>query len=247
MHATRGGNRSPSLRRDTVRSTNRSAPKLKRLPMAAAANALLALTTAGLAHAHVTVLPREVPPDSSQTFTVRVPTEKEEPTVRVRIEFPAGLVVSRFQPKGGWSRQVERDGQQRITAVTWSGGQIAPDEYEDFAFIGRTPREPGALAFKAYQSYQGGETVEWVNAEGEERPAALVAVKAAVTSTEDPEGLQGLQPGAKPGGPTEGPRVASAQTGGSDLPLIIALASGVLALIAVILAGVALATRPRSL
>jgi uncharacterized protein YcnI len=117
-----------------------------------------------------------VPPGSFDTFTVRVPTEKDEPTVKVRIEFPAGLLVSRFQPKPGWKRDVEKDPTGRIVAVTWSGGQIAPDEYEDFAFLARAPNQPGILTFKAFQTYQSGDTVNWVEAEDGENPAPVVQV-----------------------------------------------------------------------
>src|SRR5574341_1637626 len=95
------------------------------VPLAALALALLALALgAGTVAAHVGVTPREVRPATSETFTVRVPTEQETATIRVRMEFPDGVTVSRFQPKPGWQRQVERDGAGRITAVIWSGGRI---------------------------------------------------------------------------------------------------------------------------
>jgi uncharacterized protein YcnI len=224
---------------------------------------LLAMTTApDVAHAHVSVTPSQVTPESNQTFTVRVPTEKDEPTVKVRVEFPASLTVSRFQPKPGWTRQVERDNQQRISAVTWSGGQIGAGEYEDFALIARTPREVGQLAFKAYQTYQSGETVEWINPEGRDQPAAFVQVQegaaappgaAGAPSVEGPGAAQA--PASPAGGqetvrPTAGPAgpsgIAPAQATGSDLPLLASLGALVIALIALVLATVALARRPRA-
>jgi uncharacterized protein YcnI len=236
---------------------------------------IAALASNEVASAHVNVMPREAPPESNQTFTVRVPTEREEPTVRVRVEFPPGLTVSRFQPKAGWNRQVERDSEQRITSVTWSGGQIGPGEFEDFALIGRTPRETGQLAFKAYQTYQGGETVEWTGTEGTERPAAFVAVTAAAvtgaagsgTSIEgsgalaasaSPEaaGKPGAAPSAPgatqpsvaaPAGPAAGTNpAATPQASGSDLPLFAALAAAVLSLIAILLSVAALTRRGRA-
>ena len=226
--------------------------------------ACLALTMpATLASAHVGVTPAQVPADSNQTFTVRVPTEKAEPTVQVRLQFPAGLTVSRFQPMPGWTRQVEQDNQQRIIAVTWSGGQIGPGEYQDFAFIGRTPKEIGPLAFKAYQTYQGGETVEWTGAEGQERPGPIVTMTAP-TGTATSGGMSIEGPGGVPGasGATASP-AATNQTGqpagaggatgpsttaasaGSDLPLLGALAAAVMALIALVLSGIALTRRAR--
>ena len=142
--------------------------------------ALLALAIALLfveaAGAHVSVEPGRVGVNSFATFLVRVPNEKELPTVAVRIEFPAGLTVTRFQSKPGWKRAIEQDAASRIIAATWSEGQIADGEYDDFTFLARTPREPGTLIFKSYQTYQDGETVAWVGAEGDELPAAFVEV-----------------------------------------------------------------------
>jgi uncharacterized protein YcnI len=255
----------PSNNSADIRSSH--APRPGRLPLAALCAILTTLFAVQVASAHVTVNPREVPPDSNQTFTVRVPTEKEEATVKVRVEFPAGLTVSRFQPKPGWTREVERDSQQRITAVTWSGGQVGPGEYDEFAFIGRTPKEGAALSFKAYQTYQGGETVEWVGAEGTERPAALVklASTAAAATTDHGGSIEGAggvpasaatsassagnaataAPAPAPGAPAGAPAGSAGTGGGSDLSLLLALGSGVLALIALVLSAVGRSRRPR--
>ncbi len=142
---------------------------------------LLGLVLVAAASAHVTVNPQVVPANTFASFTVRVPTEKDEPTVKLRVEFPAQLIVSRFQPKPGWNRDVEKDASGRIVAATWSGGEIGADEYEEFTFLGRTPKEPGRLAFKAYQTYGGGETVAWAGEEGSEAPAPLVEVQPAAS------------------------------------------------------------------
>ncbi len=132
-----------------------------------------------IAFAHVGVLPVTVPAATLQVFTVRVPTERDIPTTSVRIEFPSSLIISRFAPMPGWTRDVEKDGAGRTIAATWSGGSIAADEYQDFMFMGRTPREPGTLVFPAYQTYQDGETVAWTEAPDQEHPAATVEVVAA--------------------------------------------------------------------
>jgi YD repeat-containing protein len=218
---------------------------------------LLAATSAA---AHVTVNPNQAVPNTSQLFTVRVPTEKDEPTVRVRVEFPNGLTVSRFQPKPGWTRTMDRDASGRIVAVTWSGGRIEPAEFEDFVFQARTPDASGKLAFRAFQTYLGGETVEWVGAEGADRPAAIVEVKAAPATTAgaDDHGQPvaataaagGTAATAAPAATTRSGASVSVSdsgvnvsTGGSDLPLFIALAAAALALIALALSAIALARR----
>lgn len=129
-----------------------------------------------LASAHVSISPAVVAPNVYQAFTVDVPTEKTVPTITIRIEIPAGLRVARFQPKPGWTRTAEKDASGLIVAVTWTGGSIAPDEYEQFVFLARTPKETGPLVFKAFQTYEGGEVVGWTGAELDNFPAAVVQV-----------------------------------------------------------------------
>lgn len=239
---------------------------------------LLVLLMPQVAQAHVVVLPVTVPTATSQVFTIRVPTEKETPTISVRIEFPPELVVARFEPMPGWTRAADRDGAGRIVAATWSGGSIAADEYQDFVFLGRTPREPGVLVFPAYQTYEGGEIVAWADAPDQDHPAPTVEVVAAAapvvetdthmeseTSAANPPVADVATADAVAGTPTmsvaalatQAPTVApaaqdpqlvagaaEANTGGSDLPLIVAIGAFVLALVAVALAAVAVARRP---
>ena len=121
------------------------------------------LMSAGAAAAHIGLQPAEAPPNTNTVFTARVPNEQDSPTVRVRIEFPAGVTVSRFQPKPGWQRADEKDGSGRITAATWTGGQIGVGEFDDFVFQARTPAEAGTVRFRSFQTYGNGNTVEWIN------------------------------------------------------------------------------------
>ena len=226
-------------------------------PVAVLGALLGLLLSMQVASAHVGVTPGRVPPDSNQTFTVRVPNERDEPTVKVRVELPAGLMVSRFQPKPGWTRQVDRDAQQIITAVTWSGGQIGAGEYEDFPLTARVPREAGTLTFKSYQTYQSGDTVEWIAAEGGDRPAAFVtvamgmaaepgmsmegaAVQPAAAASPVATAPTGSQPAAAPTG------VGREASGSSDLPLFAALGALVLALLALVVSGIALSRRSQA-
>ena len=210
----------------------------------------LVLLTTQVASAHVSVLPAEAPPDTNQTFSVRVPNEKDDQgTVKVRIELPAGMTVSRFQPKPGWTREIEKNAQGQMTAVTWSGAVIGPAEFEDFTFQARTPKDGSTAAFKAFQTYQGGETVEWVNAAGQERPAPMIALKApaSAASATDDHGQAAAAAGQPASKPSAGQPAGSAPAAasGSDLSLVITLATGTLAVMAIVLSGVALSRRAR--
>ena len=140
-----------------------------------ALSVFLTLVTASVASAHVRVLPEEVPPDSFEVLTVRVPTEKDISTTEVRVEIPEGFEVSRVQPVSGWDYDLEEEGGV-VRAITWSGGEIGATEFQQFDVQGRTPVETGEYAWNAFQTYEDGEVVEWTGPEGSEEPASLVRV-----------------------------------------------------------------------
>jgi uncharacterized protein YcnI len=210
-------------------------PRGRRSAIAACGAAVLLVVGAQTASAHVTVTPSTAPANTSQELMVRVPTEKEVPTIRVRVEFPGGLTVSRFKPLPGWNREVERDSQQRITSVTWSGGQVAPGEYMDFPFMARTPADAGKIAFRALQTYQGGEVVEWTGAEGTERPAAILTVGAAPAAAPADDHGAASTPAT-----VAAPAAAQSTNVGSDLPLLLALVALALGAIALVVSLVGL-------
>ena len=131
--------------------------------------------TASAGWAHVRVLPEEVPADSFEVFTVRVPTEKEIPTTQVRVEVPEGFSVSRVEPVPGWDYELEEDA-GAVSAITWLGGEIGETEFRQFDIQGRTPAEPGEYAWNAYQTYADGEVIEWIGPAGSEEEASVVRV-----------------------------------------------------------------------
>jgi uncharacterized protein YcnI len=81
--------------------------------------------------AHVVVSPEVVTTGDYETLTVSVPTEKEIPTTKIRVEVPEGFLLSGVQPVPGWEHTFEEDGGV-VTAVTFSGGEIRPREFQQF-------------------------------------------------------------------------------------------------------------------
>ncbi|OUM95466.1 MAG: hypothetical protein A9Z00_08575 [Thermobacillus sp. ZCTH02-B1] len=149
---------------------------MKRIIAAAAAFALF-LTAAWPASAHVTISPQEAVQGSYMVFTVRVPSEKEgTETTAVRVVFPEGVSVSRFEPKPGWTVAFERNADQAITEVTWTaepGHGLDVTEFTEFRMSGRVlpDVEPGTrLVWKAYQHYADGSVVEWIGAPDTDSP-----------------------------------------------------------------------------
>ncbi|MDM5326657.1 YcnI family protein [Neobacillus sp. CF12] len=134
---------------------------------------------AGIASAHVTVLPKETTQGSYEVFTVRVPSENESvPTTQVKVEISADVNISRFEPKPGWKYEIQRDASDKITSVTWTaeGDGLSPIEFGHFNMQGKVADTATQIVWKAYQTYQDGSVVEWVGAQDAEKPASLTTV-----------------------------------------------------------------------
>ena len=133
------------------------------------------LAVSAPALAHVVVSPDEVRAGDYETLTVSVPTEKEIPTTEIRVDVPEGFLLSGVQPVPGWEYDFEEDGGV-VTAVTFSGGEIRPREFQQFLVQAQAPDEPGEYPWKAIQTYEDGSVVEWVGAPESEEPASVIEV-----------------------------------------------------------------------
>jgi uncharacterized protein YcnI len=134
---------------------------------------------AGIASAHVTVLPKETTQGSYEVFTVRVPSENESvPTTQVKVVISPDVNITRFEPKPGWKYELERDGSDKITSVTWiaEDGGLAPTEFGHFNMQGKVADGATEIVWKAYQIYQDGSVVEWLGAQDAEKPASVTIV-----------------------------------------------------------------------
>jgi uncharacterized protein YcnI len=127
------------------------------------------------AWAHVVVSPEVVTAGDYETLTVSVPTEKEIPTTKIRVEVPEGFLLSGVQPVPGWEHTFQEDGGV-VTAVTFSGGEIRPQEFQQFLVQAQAPEKPGKYSWKAFQTYEDGSVVEWTGAPDSEEPASEVEV-----------------------------------------------------------------------
>ncbi|MGH3034834.1 MAG: YcnI family protein, partial [Gaiellaceae bacterium] len=202
-----------------------------------------ALLFTSAAAAHVTLNPNEWEAGGFARFAVRVPNERDKAdTIEVTVRFPQSIISASFQPKPGWKRSiemepldepVEEEGEQiteHIASVTWSGGKIAPGEFEEFGVSFRVPETPGEdLVFPAIQTYSNGEVVRWIGPPDSESPAPTVAV----LPPEEEEG--GGQTGATTTATTTEaePTAASGAANEDDNGLaIVALIVGIAALLA---------------
>jgi uncharacterized protein YcnI len=147
----------------------------------------LALALAAPAYAHVTVQPNEAVAGSFSRFVVRVPTERDVPTLEVKVDLPP-LAFLAFEDKPGWERTekvakfdepfeaFDQEFTRGVVSVTWSGGEIGPEEFAEFGFSAALPEGQETLEFKATQSYEGGEVVKWSGGPESDAPAARVSL-----------------------------------------------------------------------
>jgi uncharacterized protein YcnI len=175
--------------------------------------AVLTLATPGLAWAHVVVSPEEVAAEDYATLTVSVPTEKEVPTTKVKVEVPDGFVLSGVQPVPGWDYSFEEDG-GLITAITWSGGEIRPREFQQFLIQAQAPEDPGEYPWKAIQTYEDGSVVEWTGPPDSEEPASVVEVVSG--GSEDPKSSSAQSSEASASPQAGGQADVLADTGGMN-------------------------------
>lgn len=134
----------------------------------------------GSAWAHVVVFPREANSGSYEKFAVRVPTEKDSPTVQVEVLIPEDVNITRFEPKPDWTYELERDDTGKIVKVIWTatGPGLGPTEFGEFYMQGRVADDATELVWNAYQTYEDGEVVGWTGPPGSDKPASVTKVAA---------------------------------------------------------------------
>ncbi|PRX62059.1 uncharacterized protein YcnI [Nonomuraea fuscirosea] len=194
-----------------------------------AATVLAATTalTAGLALpalAHVTIQPGTAEAGGFTKVAFRVPNERDDAsTTKIEVSFPADhpLAFVSVKPVPGWKVKVTEgklpapvkteygDLEEAVTKVVWSGGKIAPGEFQEFEVsMGQLPKDVDSLVFPTKQTYSGGEVVDWSD-----------APKTDGTEAEHPAPLLKLVPAAAEG-------AAAATTAPAVAPSVSPVAAG---------------------
>jgi periplasmic copper chaperone A len=180
----------------------------KRLTAALCGATLLALSVP--ASAHVTVQGPGATQGGFTKLTFRVPTEKDVPTTRLEIVFPAEAPIAsvRVKPHQGWTAALTKgkpakplkafgeDVTEVVTKITWTvnaGNKgIGVTEFDEFDVSAGPLPEVDQLTFKALQTYADGEVVRWIEdriegADEPEHPAPVLKLaKATETSGATP-------------------------------------------------------------
>ena len=160
----------------SIRTTSpRRARVLRRVLAAASLLCAAGAIAPSVASAHVTVWPRSAARGAFERYVVRVPNERNVPTTRVEIHFPAEVRISSFLEVAGWQLQVLTDSAGKITGAVWTGS-LPAKRFIEFPFIGVNPKEGDRVVFAATQTYDGGEVVQWSGPEGSKTPASVTTL-----------------------------------------------------------------------
>ncbi|MBF2509784.1 YcnI family copper-binding membrane protein [Listeria welshimeri] len=126
------------------------------------------------ASAHVSVSPNESTVKSWETYTMKVPSEKEMASKKIVLKIAKGVSFESYEPVPGWTTTVDK----KNGTVTWQteGNGIEKGQFQRFSFIAKNPSEEGDVAWNAYQYYEDGSIVEWVGAEDSENPHATTKI-----------------------------------------------------------------------
>jgi len=132
------------------------------------------------AGAHVSIKPGSAPKGGFEVLSFNVPNEEADAnTVELEVEVPTKYPIAfvSTQPMPGWTVAVEKStlakpvktesGEitEAVTTITWTAtdGGLEPGEFDLFTIsAGPLPTKPNSLTFKAIQTYDNGEVVNWI-------------------------------------------------------------------------------------
>jgi uncharacterized protein YcnI len=122
---------------------------------------LVLASFAAVAFAHVTVTPAQSAVGKSENYVMRVPNERDSPTVRVEVDFPMDANIGYFEQKAPWKLDLKRDDKKKILSAVWTGGVLNLNEYVEFRFSAKNPSSGSTLTWKVTQVYQDGSKSQW--------------------------------------------------------------------------------------
>ncbi|MGW9529768.1 YcnI family copper-binding membrane protein [Paenibacillus terrae] len=143
-----------------------------------------ALLFAGMASAHVTVKPSVSQPNAWETYTLKVPVEKNIPTTKVALKIPKEVVFKQYEPVPDWKVTTEKDSSGKVTTVTWTTDEdgIQAGQYQRFSFVAQNADQITEAAWNAFQYYSDGSIVEWTGDEGSSNPHSITKITTEATS-----------------------------------------------------------------
>ncbi|PKG23895.1 YcnI family copper-binding membrane protein [Niallia nealsonii] len=132
------------------------------------------------ASAHVTVKPATSITEAWETYSMKIPVEKDIPTTKVVLKIPSTVEFKMYEPVDGWKTTTQTDDNDKVTTVTWEAendaAAIQAGQYRIFTFTAQNPADAGEVAWDAYQYYKDGSIVEWTGDEDADLPHSITEV-----------------------------------------------------------------------
>ena len=153
--------------------------------------AVLVLTHQGV-QAHAVVEPQDVTADSYQKLTFRVTHGCDgSPTTAVIVRLPLSLHGAKPMPKAGWTiaTQIEplaepyhahgRLIDKEVRTITWQGGRLPNEYFDEFSIQIRTPTQAGEIAIPVTQLCEKGR-LDWAETPTAQTPREALEAPAPV-------------------------------------------------------------------
>jgi uncharacterized protein YcnI len=126
--------------------------------------------------ARAVVFPTTSTPGALEKYSLRVINERDVPTLKIEIRFPGGLQVISFGDVPGWNLQILTDSAQRIAGAIWTG-VLERQHFVELPFIAVNPKNSTSLSWPTFQTYRGGERVEWTSPDtGSKTPVSTTLI-----------------------------------------------------------------------
>ncbi|WP_144568954.1 YcnI family copper-binding membrane protein [Bacillus pseudomycoides] len=135
--------------------------------------------------AHVTVKPANSGVGSWETYTIKVPVEKDIATTKITLKIPEGVEFQQYEPVPGWKVNEQKDTSGKVKSVIWeaTGEGILPGQFQQFTFVAKNPDKEQKVAWDAYQQYKDGDIAEWTGDEKADKPHSLTTITKGTTLT----------------------------------------------------------------
>ena len=111
------------------------------------------LTAAVTAFAHEEINPKQFPTGQPTFFTLTAANEQKVDLVKVTLTSPKGVTfgATTHEPQGWTVNRTD-------SVITWSGGAVKPDEFEQWGYEIDSADQPGTLTYKATLGYADGKS-----------------------------------------------------------------------------------------
>jgi uncharacterized protein YcnI len=110
---------------------------------------------------HADIVPRQSIAKQWETYTLRVPTETAAATVKLQVTVPTAFEIEMVGHRQDWHIDTVRDERGLIREMTWSGGRVPTQTFDELKFMARNPGKTELYHWDVTQFYENGESATW--------------------------------------------------------------------------------------